>query len=547
MTQHHSIQFDPTALLIVKQEIEKSIDQVEFAMSRLMDDQTLAFGIEDTLDQFEQCAQIFSLINIDCLAKLTHYCTDLMRKIIFNSSEIQQQETLALSEGVTMLRRYMEFICLREVNVPQFLLDTFNHLEIALKLPLTQEGTLIDDNLIQDFSHLTLPSVTKQHSSSLIHKAYKSCLSNFIKQLESDRDFQTLRFIGQSLAQTSTAKPSQPYWHLCAIALNQIDRIILSDSRLRTLIQIESFIQLFLKDPQAFNPSKQDYANIVCLCISQDTASSQQIREQLKISDTLLTDDQLHIFSRHLYGPEQSTINTISQLITEELTQIKEEVSSNFKEFNEDQLTLVKAKLLRLSHIFKVLNLNEAHAEMNKQTSLFTLENIRNNPNFAQGLMNSLLACLNSIGILARNFSPNHIGIDINNLNISVDQLDQAHTILLTESKKLVDYCVQALLEFSENATAERIPDIITKLKDLLGAVIFLKIPDLTIAIQNAIEFLQSKAQNVEEIKLESIESILDIFASIDLMLENINHQQPSMPSMFQQVRLSTTNLKAVA
>ncbi len=61
-----------------------------------------------------------------------------MRKIMGNPAQINTQDVIALSEGTTMLKRYIEFICLREVKIPQFLLDTLNRLEIALAKPLTQ-------------------------------------------------------------------------------------------------------------------------------------------------------------------------------------------------------------------------------------------------------------------------------------------------------------------------------------------------------------------------------------------------------------------------
>lgn len=45
------------------------------------------------------------------------------------SERINTDDVVALSEGTTMVKRYIEFICLREVEVPQFLLDTLNNLE----------------------------------------------------------------------------------------------------------------------------------------------------------------------------------------------------------------------------------------------------------------------------------------------------------------------------------------------------------------------------------------------------------------------------------
>ena len=128
MSYQTSIHFDPTALLIIKKEVDNSIQQVETAVSSLVEDQSLPFGIDDSLIQFEQCAQVLRLIDMPQLSQLIQYCADVMRKIMQNPQQIVTQDVVALSEGTTMLKRYIEFICLREVRVPQFLLDTLNNL-----------------------------------------------------------------------------------------------------------------------------------------------------------------------------------------------------------------------------------------------------------------------------------------------------------------------------------------------------------------------------------------------------------------------------------
>ena len=119
MSYQSSIHFDPTALLIIKNEIDNSIKLVENAVSTLAEEQTLPFGIDDALNQFEQCARILAMIDMPRLALITDYSASLMRKIMSEPQNIQTQDVIALSEGTTMLKRYIEFICLREVRVPE--------------------------------------------------------------------------------------------------------------------------------------------------------------------------------------------------------------------------------------------------------------------------------------------------------------------------------------------------------------------------------------------------------------------------------------------
>ncbi|OWW94848.1 hypothetical protein A7A60_07205 [Acinetobacter baumannii] len=106
MSEHNSIQFDPTALLIIKNEIDNSIKLVEGAVSTLIEEQALPFGIDDALEQFKQCTQVLRLIDIPYLAKITQYSTELMQKIMANPERINTDDVVALSEGTTMVKRH---------------------------------------------------------------------------------------------------------------------------------------------------------------------------------------------------------------------------------------------------------------------------------------------------------------------------------------------------------------------------------------------------------------------------------------------------------
>ena len=84
------------------------------------------------MNRFEQWAQVRALVDMSSLAKIAEYSAELMRKIIGNPAQINTPDVIALSEGTTMLKRYIEFIWLREVKIIQFLLDILNSVEIEL-------------------------------------------------------------------------------------------------------------------------------------------------------------------------------------------------------------------------------------------------------------------------------------------------------------------------------------------------------------------------------------------------------------------------------
>ena len=547
MSYQTSIHFDPTALLIIKNEVDNSIKLVESAVSTLAEDQSLPFGIDDALNQFEQCAQVLALIDMQSLAKIAQYSAELMRKIMGNPAQINTQEVIALSEGTTMLKRYIEFICLREVKIPQFLLDTLNRLEIVLGKPITHEGQHIEsllDCITPDFQ---LPQAPTLEKSKYVHRLYKLSLNKMIKQDETEFDLQAIKLVGAYLAGLAENTPSKQYWNLVHVAFNQMDHLLLNDPRLRTLVSIERNMAQYFNAPDRFKASLSDLANILSLCISQEDDAAQHIRNQLNIGDDHLTDTQLQVFSRHLYGPDFDTMHTISELVTSEMAQIRNDIEYNYQNMTAEKTLELQQKLKNLANIFKVLNLNEAFNDLSRQASLLNDAEVLKDEGFAQQLMNCILSAMNSIGVLERHHTSSRLQLRVNNMNISLDRLDEAHEALLNEAKTLVDLSSQILVQYEQDNNLAAVESIPTQLREIGGALLFLNAEAGQTALRTAADFIQQQIETSGSINLEHLNHTLDTLASADMMIDNLKYKQPVLQSMFNVALQSSEKLKTVA
>lgn len=547
MSYQTSIHFDPTALLIIKNEVDNSIKLVESAVSTLAEDQSLPFGIDDALNQFEQCAQVLALIDMQSLAKIAQYSAELMRKIMGNPAQINTQEVIALSEGTTMLKRYIEFICLREVKIPQFLLDTLNRLEIVLGKPITHEGQHIEsllDCITPDFQ---LPQAPTLEKSKYVHRLYKLSLNKMIKQDETEFDLQAIKLVGAYLAGLAENTPSKQYWNLVHVAFNQMDHLLLNDPRLRTLVSIERNMAQYFNAPDRFKASLSDLANILSLCISQEDDAAQHIRNQLNIGDDHLTDTQLQVFSRHLYGPDFDTMHTISELVTSEMAQIRNDIEYNYQNMTAEKTLELQQKLKNLANIFKVLNLNEAFNDLSRQASLLNDAEVLKDEGFAQQLMNCILSAMNSIGVLERHHTSSRLQLRVNNMNISLDRLDEAHEALLNEAKTQVELSSQILVQYAQDNNLAAVESIPTQLREIGGALLFLNAEAGQTALRTAADFIQQQIETSGSINLEHLNHTLDTLASADMMIDNLKYKQPVLQSMFNVALQSSEKLKTVA
>lgn len=547
MSYQTSIHFDPTALLIIKNEVDNSIKLVESAVSSLAEDQTLPFGIDDALNQFEQCAQVLALIDMQSLAKIAQYSAELMRKIMGNPAQINTQEVVALSEGTTMLKRYIEFICLREVKIPQFLLDTLNRLEIVLGKPITHEGQHIEsllDCITPDFKLPQAPSLEK---SQYVHRLYKLSLNKLIKQEETELDLQAIKLVGAYLAGLAENTPSKQYWNLVHVAFNQVDHLLINDARLRTLISIERNMAQYFSAPERFKPSLPDLANILSLCISQEDETAQHIRSQLNVGEDHLTDTQLQVFSRHLYGPDFDTMHTISELVTTEMAQIRNDIEFNYQNMTAEKTKELQDKLISLANIFKVLNLSEAFNDLSRQANLLDKTEVLKDENFAQQLMSCILSAMNSIGVLERHHTSSRLQLRVHNMNISLDRLDEAHEALLNETKAVIELSSQILMQYMQDQNLAALENIPTQLREIGGALLFLNASSGQTSLNTAATFIQQQIENSATITAEQINHILDTLASADMLIDNLKSKQPVLQSMFDVALQSSEKLKTVA
>ncbi|CAI3153459.1 hypothetical protein MWMV8_MWMV8_02013 [Acinetobacter calcoaceticus] len=546
MSEHTSIHFDPTALLIIKHEIDRSIKLVEGAVSTLIEEQTLPFGIDDALEQFKQCTQVLRLIDIPYLAKITQYSTELMQKIIAKPTQINTNDVVALSEGTTMVKRYIEFICLRELQVPQFLLNTLNNLELALNKPLTSSGQAIAPLLANTSLELPSPEVFINEQTQFIHQLYKLSLHQFLNKTEATHNFQAFKLIATYLVSMANHQPSQQYWQLVNYAFDHIGNLLLNDSRLRILINIESYIGQFIATPETFKPDLAALADILSIVIAQEDEVAHHTRNQLHIGDEIQTDTQLLVLSRHLFGPDFETMHAVSQLILSEMNKVRNDIEYNYQNMSTEKAQQLQTSLLQLAYTFKLLNLDEAASELSQQANSLSQLNILSNENYAQQLMDSILSAMNSIGILVRQYTSSRLQLNVNNTNISLDRLDEAHQALLIETKNLIDFICQSLTLYANDQT-QNIEAIAGSLKELAGAAEFLGSTIQQEALLQTAQFVQQQLEQNQPFNTDQIHCIFNVLAGLDMLVDNLKNKQPVLQSMFNVALSSSQQLQKKA
>lgn len=537
MSFQSSSHFDSTMLLIVKPEIDNTIKSVENGVSNLLEDGSLPFGIDDALLNLEQCSHVLQLLEQPFIGKLTALIAKVMQKIISDSAkqQINVIDVEAMSEATNVTKRYLDFLCVRETRAPQFLTTTINKLELVLGLPLTREGTFISPFLETVNPQVQLNEPTQLPATQYIARLYKLSLLKLLKEQATDLDFQALSLCSNYLAALATGKASAQYWGYVHLVLSQLNTTILTEPRLRILINIETQIQSFLAQPEQFSITSEDFSDIISLSLSQNTAISQQIREQLNVFDDVLSDDQLEVLSRQLYGPELQTIQTIVSLLSSQINEVSNKLETAQYQHHEEERLAICASLNEISNVLDVINLNDAARQVRTQNTYILANQNLDNQQHATQLMNTLLFATNSLQILERNYTPGRLKLKVHNTQITLEKVEEAQQVLCSEARISLQNVSERILAYTENEQMSELESLPELLKETSGALLFLESSENHNNLLKVAQiFEQTLIPNQHRLDENQIKLLATVIASADFYLEQLQNQQPLIHSTTQ-------------
>lgn len=529
--------FDSTSLLIVKTEIDNSIKNVENTVSSLLEDNSLPFGIEDALLNLKQASNVLYLVGRHYVADLTCLVAKVMQKVIDDAKhqQVNASDVEAMSEATSIIRRYLDFLCIRETRAPQFLIPVINKLEIILKQPLTREGVFLSSFLETIQPSVSLPTPTQFPESQYASRLYKFSLLRVLKHQAKDMDFDALSLCGHYFASQATGYPSQQYWRYVQLVLQTLKNITLTEPRLRVLVSLERKSVAFFESPEHFHPTHADYADVMTLCLSQDSHISYDIRNQLNIFDDVLSDNQLEILSRQLYGPDFETIKTVSELCRAQLDSVSSKIELGQHFNHAEAAQSLYDELKEVCNVLDVINLNDASRQLRQLANQLKDENPESqDAAYVNQLMLALLSANNSLQILQRNYVFNRLRFKFNNTQIILSRVEEAQIILCEQGQKSLQHVITHINQYLQVQDINVLQPLPELLREVSGALLFLEAKQGYEILQKAAQVLENHVVNGQKpLDVEQLRLLAAAIASADFFFEQLLNRQPMITQTF--------------
>jgi hypothetical protein len=535
---HHEQHFDISSLHIVKSEIDASINQVESALDLFMSDDSNTVGLFDSADSIQQVSGILRLLQMDGAIELCDAIHQILVHICKKLDAADDNQIIALSEGLMTLSRYLEFVLLRETLSPQLLLPVTNKINRLLNKPIIAEGRFllhhIDDALIQrNLSTLVKPTAitdkTSDKDRAYLTRLFQTGLSNVLKKKTKSNDFV---FMQKAVAHIADREPQNAeglYWQIAKQVISTLDEnTFLSDGRKRILAQMERRIAR-----KTDSISRLSQTNAIADVLTMTAISPQSSHEMLTAFglDIMIKPDHDVLDHKHfLFGPDQAVVHEVSQLVHESILKIKELVDLIVNnEQPDDALTTLSLQLKELGQTLEVLTLSQAGKGLVEQSSQVTSWSSMPDENQINTLMDRLLDSENAIILMEQTHTPGVVMSPFTNLRVSLHQLIDARQLLVTESRANLTTVMQALLGYLDNNNdVQKLEGMADICESVAGAMSFLSAPRGEAILQNAAKYIKDKFNADQHPDAESIANLTDAIVSVDYVLEGIATKKPA-------------------
>ncbi|XID75475.1 hypothetical protein ACF3NA_02735 [Alkanindiges sp. WGS2144] len=533
MSLAHAQHFDAIALHIVKPEIDASLLQVQNTLSAFIDDSSNTFGLTEAAESMAQIYGVLRLLDITGAIELADAAAQLMNHIVTQGNSTTDQQLAAMSEGLMLLSRYLEFVVLRENLLPHLLLPSINRIRVSLGLPTLREGFFLEPYLgIIQLPQLNLNLQKPDISTGQIRQLgtlYKVALSHILKKQVNTQDFEAIKLVSHFSRMLAASSSSELYWHAVNIALTELEYCNLSDTRLRTLIQVERNLQNFLNDPAAFSPSLEDMADILTLSACRDHEAADELRQQLGLNEYIMSDAQSSLLARYLFGPDSETIHITTDLMQQEITEVKNKIDSlQHGDKVDGGFETVAAKLHELSSALTLLNLEEAAKLLGTQAQLVSGWQNLFNIDEVNHLMDALLYAGNALTVLDRSYVAGANKLPFYNLQISLYQLEEARATLVKETRDTLTMSMHSLTAYIDSKDLLHMNNVPAMFNCIAGALIFLD-------ARNGHDMLKTTAQFIERAfapdqpapSQQNIDRLANVMITVDHYLEGLQLEKP--------------------
>ena len=292
------------------------------------------------------------------------------------------------------------------------------------------------------------------------------------------------------------------------------------------------FSQMSRSDYNGNRASHQEgLLDVLALGTCRDHATADALRQQFNLQTQIATDQTSGDLARFLFGPNGEVIHTVNALIHGEISQIKHQIDGLVRgEPLEEGAVSISERMQILASSLDMLNLNDAATQLRQQIHAEGAWIKGDNQDSLNALMDTLMGAENAMTILDKSYTSGAVMLPLNNLMISLHQLDEARATLVSESRGTIGMAMRALLSYTENENdALHLANVPVMLESVSGAMLFLEAPRGSQILLRTAHYMQHRfTPDQAAASADELDRLADALVCIDYYLESIEINKPA-------------------
>lgn len=314
-----------TSLGLVRDELFATMEEAEQSLEHFIIDRNNGGLLQQAVENLKQVRGTLKLIELTGAELLAQEVLDLATDIPVGAGEERDSQLAALSNGLYVLRRYLESVDASRQEIPELLLPAINVLRQAGGQPLLPEGFFFSARLDHPRPATGQAGTLGLAGADLrrLRQMYQVGLLGFLR----DEDpAASLKLMGRALARLDQALGGRLCWIAGAAVEAQLDgQLLARRSRKQLFSRLDREIKQLLANPGYDIPRSllKELLYLVALADSSGPLAS-EVRAVFSLTSLPFTDHLLEDESQRLAGPGQAVMRSLSTAIREELASLKD-------------------------------------------------------------------------------------------------------------------------------------------------------------------------------------------------------------------------------
>ncbi len=526
-----------TILNLVKAEIDQALAQVQSDLESFLEHPAEERRI-NAMDLLRQVWGALHMLGLDWADKLVLWSREILQQFQGGITEADMPKAEAIGYALTILGCYLDYVQIKDMAWPQLLIPALNRLRGSIGQTLLGDDVFLRHAELQSGvapARRTMRSVDRQYVLRRARQVYQMGLVGVLRDSDDPGHIMMMQMALKKIVlvaeQAETAE-------LVVVVLAAVEAlatgVAITMSRKKWLAQIERMLKaLMLSQP----PVAEQWLPTALYLAALGSAGSWVARVKLSyaLAERFLDQERLTTEFDLMCGPGSSVIKTVSSVISEEMAQIRDSLDLMARGVSRmGETEPMDQQIRRLSRTLLMLGQHEISQRASYWADVVARWTGEPDEDDLNGLVDMLLGVENSMTRLLKEVTPG-MYTPIINQNISIHQLDQARTMLVSESRSGLSIAKRGITSYLETDFAtQHLENVPETLNSVAGGLAFLGVVRGAEVLKAVARYVAERLMKWQgEPPMHEMDLLADALTSVDYYLESLEANKPVGESLF--------------